>query len=39
MAIFRIIEEGVSFGDLSGEAHDQKTAIALAKDFAAQRPG
>lgn len=39
MAIYRIIEEGVSFGALSGEASNEKAAIAMARDFAAQKSG
>jgi hypothetical protein len=38
MAPYRIVEEGVSFGELSGEANAKKTAIAMAKELAAQKP-
>jgi len=39
MIFFRVIQKGVGFGDLSGEAPELKTAIEMAKDFSARKKG
>jgi hypothetical protein len=39
MVPYRIIEEGVSFGNLSGEADSERSAVQMAQEFAAQKPG
>jgi len=39
MIIYRVIREGVTSGDLSGEAHDLKTAIQMAGEFSTRKKG